>query len=454
MRVSELQNLLRDLELRPDRKLGQNFLIDDNVARWIVEQLRIAPSDVVIEVGPGAGALTKHLVGRCRRLILIEKDPKLADHIENHYRRHGWHFEVVRGDAVEHDIRPLFREGRVKLIGNLPYSAGTEIMRTFLTPPTPVAEAVVMVQREVADRICAGPRSKDYGVLSLMLQEVWHPQLLKTVKPPIFYPQPEVDSAVVHFAPRAADDFPPHSPQTFEEIVKKGFSRRRKQLHNNLEIHADKWASIAKKANLAPTARAEELSLQRWINLSNILEKHPCRKQTGNGDEIFDVVDKRDNVTGRATRADVHERKLLHRAVHVFLFNKEGELYLQKRSHLKDSHPGRWDSSASGHLDTGERYADAAHRELKEELMVRPRKPLERLGKIAAGPGTDWEFIELYRCEYGGKVRTHGNEVATGGFFPLEEIADWVDDRPQDFATGFVTCFRWFVVNVLAKGSA
>ena len=164
---------------------------------------------------------------------------------------------------------------------------------------------------------------------------------------------------------------------------------------------------------------------------------------------MLDVVDSNDLFVERVSRSDIHRRNLLHRAVHVFVFNKAGELYLQKRSHLKDTHPGKWDSSASGHVDAGERYADCAVRELREELFVRPRKELRRLAKLKAGPETDWEFIELFRCDYGGKIKTHSSEIDCGGFFPLEEIADWVEDRPQDFATGFVTCFRHFVIKGL-----
>ncbi|NNE91941.1 MAG: ribosomal RNA small subunit methyltransferase A [Verrucomicrobiales bacterium] len=450
MKISELQRHLQELDVRPNKKLGQNFLVDDNVAQWIVNQLDVRPSDTIVEVGPGTGALTKHLVGRCRKLILIEKDRKLADELENHYSQHGWHFEVIRGDAAKYDIRPLFKEGKVKLLGNLPYSAATGILENFLDPPSPVEAAVIMIQKEVANRICAEPNTKAMGVLSAILQRRWTPTHLKTVGPALFYPRPEVDSTIIRLDPRDPGAWPLHCPETYAETVKKGFSQRRKQLHNNLGVDGAKWQAIAKSIHCNPQTRAENLTIRQWVSLSNHFDKHPAQNVPAIEEELFDVVDENDLFVERVSRIDVHKRNLRHRAVHVFLFNNEGELYLQKRSHLKDSHPGKWDSSASGHVDAGERYADAVIRELKEELFVRPRKELKLLAKLKAGPETDMEFIELYRCDYGGKIKTHTSEIDCGGFFPLEEVADWVDDRPHDFATGFVTCFRHFVIKCLS----
>ena len=446
MKIPELQKLLKTLDVKPSRKLGQNFLMDDSVSQWIVEQLDIRPSDTIVEIGPGLGALTKHMVGRPRKLILIERDKKFADYLREHYAGHGWKLEVINADAAKFDVRPLFKEGKVKLIGNLPYSAATPILENFMDPPSPIDMAVVMIQKEVAERICAEPRTKQYGVLSTIIQRRWNPLLLKTVGPALFYPRPEVDSTIIKLEQRDKNAWPQHSPETFREVVKKGFAQRRKQLHNNLSVTGEKWEEIAEKLHLETSARAEELTVRQWVSLANQFDKHPAKDLGPSNDELLDVVDEHDLFLERVRRSDIHKRKLLHRAVHVFLFNKDGEIYLQKRSHHKDTHGEKWDSSASGHLDSGEKYADAAVRELKEELFVRPRKPLERIAKLKAGPETDNEFIELYRCDFSGKIRTHSSEIDCGGFFPLEDLADWVDDRPGDFATGFVTCFRHFII--------
>lgn len=453
MRTADLVKTLRTLDVTPNRQLGQSFLVDDELSQWIVDQLDIRPNDIVIEVGPGMGALTKHLLGRPRRLILIEKDARLAEYLQDHYTKQGWKVEVICQDACNFDPRALFKEGPIKLIGNLPYSAGTEILRTFLTQPSPFEKAVIMLQKEVCKRITAEPKTKPYGVLSLMMQSEWIVQMLKTVGPEQFHPRPEVDSSIIKFEPRPPKSMPTYSPQIFREVVKQGFSQRRKQLHNNLTCPKETWQAAAEKMGLPESSRAEELTLHQWITLSNLLDQHPSKSGGQSADEIFDIVDEHDEVIGQETRGITHERKLLHRAVHIFVFNKAGELYLQKRSHLKDTHAGKWDSSASGHVDSGETYEGSAVRELKEELMVRPRKGLELVGKLPASAKTDQEFVGLFRCEHSGKIRIHGNEVFTGGFFPLEEIADWVEDRPQDFATAFIECFRFYVINVVAKGT-
>ncbi|MCB1232785.1 MAG: ribosomal RNA small subunit methyltransferase A, partial [Verrucomicrobiae bacterium] len=128
MRLTDLQQLFAEHGIRPNKKLGQCFLIDDNIARWIVEQAEITPEDVVVEVGPGAGALTRHLAGKCRRLVLVEKDAKLAALLKERFVDDD-SVEVIHGDAVAYDVRPLFIEGPVKLIGNLPYSVGNEVLR-------------------------------------------------------------------------------------------------------------------------------------------------------------------------------------------------------------------------------------------------------------------------------------------------------------------------------------
>ncbi len=442
MRLTDLQKLFAEHEIRPNKKLGQCFLIDDNIARWIVDQADVGPDDVVVEVGPGAGALTRHLAGRVRRLVLVEKDAKLAAVLTERFAALD-SVEVIHGDAVEYDPRPLFVEGRVKLIGNLPYSVGNEILRNFLDPPSPVELAVVMVQKEVAERICARPRTKDYGVLGLMMQERWVPEFLKTIGPQPFFPRPEIDSSIVRLTSRPPGDLPTHCHQSYASIVRRGFGQRRKQLRKNLGISPECWAPMAASLGFAETARAEELAPAQWVGLSNLVEPHPAGKHAQSGDEIFDVVNDQDEVIGQERRAVVHARGLLHRAVHLFVFNGAGEIYLQKRSSLKDTHPGKWGSSASGHVDSGEDYAGAAERELEEELHLTAPGRLISLGKLAACEGTEGEFVEIFRVDTNGKgLRYHGNEVESGGFFPIPVLDEWIAARPGDFTPGFLTCWE------------
>jgi len=156
-------------------------------------------------------------------------------------------------------------------------------------------------------------------------------------------------------------------------------------------------------------------------------------------EELFDVVNDRDEVIGVRPRREVHRLGLMHRAVHVLVFNRAGQLFLQKRSMLKDSHPGCWDSSASGHVDSGESYDGCALREMREELGVLPRGELEVLFKFAAGPQTDQEHVQVFRCVHEGPFRLQPSEIDEGAWFQPARIDEWVKSRPGDFATSFRT---------------
>jgi len=162
-------------------------------------------------------------------------------------------------------------------------------------------------------------------------------------------------------------------------------------------------------------------------------------------EEIFDVVNERDEVIGQATRKEVHARGLWHRAVHVLVFNGRGEMFLQKRSLKKDIAAGKWDSSASGHLDTGEDYDDCAVREVREEIGLYLSAPPQRLFKIDACPETGWEFCWIYRCPSEGPFTLHPDEIETGGWFTPEFVSQWIEEKPADFASCFVLLWKRFL---------
>lgn len=433
-----IRGVLRKMDVTPSRKMGQNFLCDEAVAKAIVEKLDPRAEDTVVEVGPGTGALTEHVVGRVKKVILVEFDGRLAEHLRDKF---GDREDVVvhHADGAKFDVRDLWAEAPIKLLGNLPYSAGGAIMRNFMKRPTPVVKAVLMLQKEFIDRIVAVPRTKAYGVLTLRMQSEWVSEPVMVVPPEAFYPAPLIDSTVMVCEPLGEGKLPIYDGRLFDELIRRGFAQRRKQIKGQLPKHVA-WKDVADELGLLETARAEEISLEDWVEVTRIYDDHPLKDLPQSGDEVFDVVDEDDVVVRQERRAVVHEEGLLHRAVHVLVFNKKKEVLLQKRSMLKDNHPGVWDSSAAGHLDAGEGYEACAVRELEEELGIGDAE-VQDFAKVEPSERTGWEFIGLFLARYDGALRFPCSEVEAVGWFTMEQVDAWVAARPQDFATGFLECW-------------
>jgi 16S rRNA (adenine1518-N6/adenine1519-N6)-dimethyltransferase len=438
----EIKETLERAGVLPSKQLGQNFLIDPNMARWIVSQLEATEDDAVVEVGPGTGSLSEHLVGKVRKLILIEFDARLAAALAERFRGEA-SVEVHHADGAKFDGRTLFKHRRLKFLGNLPYSCGGAILKNLLSRPHPFERAVVMLQKEVIDRLAASPGTKDYGILSLRTQVDWEVEPQRTVPPEAFYPRPRIDSSVAILRPRTGG-FPAFDHRLFDELIRRGFAQRRKQLKKQLP-EGTAWEEISANLGVPATVRGEELSLAQWVELTRLCDPHPLKDLPQKSGEIFDVVDENDQVIGRETRGEVHARKLLHRAVHVFVFNKRGDLLLQQRSMFKDAHPGVWDSSVSGHLDAGEDYGAAAVRELDEEMGIKAAAVPEEVGRIAACEETGWEHVRLYRTGHSGSIRFPAAEVEAAAWFPVAEIEAWIAARPEDFASGFIECWKCFL---------
>ena len=162
-------------------------------------------------------------------------------------------------------------------------------------------------------------------------------------------------------------------------------------------------------------------------------------------EDIFDIVNERDEVIGRKPRSEVHARGLLHRAVHVLVFNSRGEIFLQKRSMKKDRQPGVWDSSCSGHVDSGEDYDQTAVRELREEIGLKLNAPPQRLFKIDVCEETDAEFVWVYRCESEGPFQLHPDEIEKGEWFAPAGVSRWIQEKPQNFAPAFILIWKLFL---------
>lgn len=435
----EIKEALERAGVVPSKQLGQNFLIDPNMARWIVSQLEVTGDEAVVEVGPGTGALSEHLAGRVRRLILIEFDARLAAALAERFRDDPT-VEVHHADGARFDGRALFKHRPVKFLGNLPYSSGGAILKNLLSRPHPFSRAVVMLQKEVIDRLAAGPRDDAYGILSLRTQADWVVEPQRTVPPEAFHPRPSIDSAVAVLHPRTSG-LPCFDRRLFDELVRRGFAQRRKQLGKQLPARTP-WKEIAAQLGVPATARAEELSLEQWVELTRACDTHPLKDLPQKADEIFDVVDAQDVPTGTATRAEIHKRGLMHRAVHVLVFNKRGDLLLQQRSMHKDVHPGLWGTSVSGHLDAGEDYAAAAIREMDEEMGIIVDEAPGELARIAPCEATGMEHVRVFGARFDGRPRFPAAEVEAAMWLPVAEVDAWVAARPEDFSSGFLACWQ------------
>jgi 16S rRNA (adenine1518-N6/adenine1519-N6)-dimethyltransferase len=440
MKLSEIDATLREIRVSPVKTLGQNFLHDRNLARWIVEKAALTAEDYVVEIGPGLGALTEFILDSGARVLAIEKDQRLVEFLRRRFA--GARLEIVHADALDFDVRALFAERRVKLLGNLPYYISSQLLLKFTRYPSLISLSLLMLQKEMARRISAMPGTSDYGALSLVVQLQYRVEFLRTVPASVFLPEPDVDSAFVRISPREPDELPPHDPETFLRLVRQGFSQRRKQLRNLLKEEVPEWERAAAAVGFDPRARAEELSLEQWVALSERSRLPLAAAQVAAAPERFPVVDENDRVVGEAPRREVHGNNLRHRAVHVLIFNRRGELFLQKRSRWKDRHPLLWDSSAAGHVEAGEDYDAAAVRELKEELGVTAE--LTRVVKLPASERTGHEFIWFYRGEYDGPFQLAKTEIEHGEFFPTDIVSRWAKARPQDFAPGFLECWEAF----------
>jgi 16S rRNA (adenine1518-N6/adenine1519-N6)-dimethyltransferase len=462
VKISEIMSTLEKLGASPRKSLGQNFLHDNNLARWIVDRLELQPGEHVLEIGPGLGALTEWLPVDRVSATLLEKDRLFASFLQERFS--GPSLEVRPGDALQYDKRALFCKGEVKLVGNLPYYVSTALLFHFSAEPCPISRMVLTVQKEVGDRLTASPRSGEYGSLSVLLQRRWQIKRLRVLPPSVFLPRPEVDSLVIELRKKRPEDVPEISEQWFEKVVKAGFSERRKKLTNTLsKLVPSRAAEEALAAGgLSGLSRAEELSPEAWVNLAKRLgdfcwvARHgvepdvsdqpgpwalvAARPDAVDPKESLQVVDERDHPIRGVDRATVHAEKLWHRAVHIFVLNSAGELFLQRRSYRKDNFPRKWDSSAAGHVDVGESYEVCARRELREELGL-TAEPKE-VARVAASEKTGQEFIRVYLAEGEEIVDLNEQEIETGGFFPLAIIDEWIESRPEDFASGFLECYQ------------
>ena len=265
------QHILNRFKLRADKKLGQNFLIDEQVVRQIVAAAELSEADTVLEVGPGIGTLTQGLAESKAQVVAVELDtrllPVLATTLEGYDN-----VRVVHGDILKVDIMEEVGVPNFKVCANLPYYITTPIIFALLEKRLPMERLVAMVQKEVAERMAAQPGGKDYGALSVAIQYYTEPEIAFIVPPTSFIPAPAVDSAVIVCKRREKPPVEVCDEALFFRVVKAAFSLRRKMLSNSRKKMGIKSEQVAKWLELAGVdgkRRAETLSLEDFAKLTN-----------------------------------------------------------------------------------------------------------------------------------------------------------------------------------------
>ena len=262
------------------RSLGQHFLRDDAVAEGIVSLVAPTSRDLVLEIGPGEGALTGRLARAAGRLLAIEVDAALAGALMERFATAA-HVEIRMADARSFDYSTLpgmkpDPDGRVLVVGNLPYSVGKPILMALVEGGRAVDEMALMLQKEVAERVAAEPGGRTYGSLSVLTQIACEARISFTVSPGAFRPPPQVDSAVLHLRVRPESLVPPGQAQRFRTVVLAAFSQRRKSLANalasGLGMGSERARALCEGVGIEPGRRAETLSLAEFVRLAEVSE--------------------------------------------------------------------------------------------------------------------------------------------------------------------------------------
>jgi len=271
------KEIIEKYNFKFSKSLGQNFLIDENIINKILEGAEISKDDIVVEIGPGIGTLTQYLAERAKEVLAIEIDKSLIPILAETLKDYD-NVEVLNEDILELELKKVLRERfgdkKVKVVANLPYYVTTPIIMKFLEEEIPLKDIVVMVQKEVADRLKAKPNSKDYGSLSVAVQYYCEADIITKVPKSVFIPQPNVESTVIRLRVLDKPKVNILSNSTFSQVVRAAFAKRRKTLLNtlslsNLGLEKEEIKEVLEKININPQRRGESLSIEEFALLSN-----------------------------------------------------------------------------------------------------------------------------------------------------------------------------------------
>jgi 16S rRNA (adenine1518-N6/adenine1519-N6)-dimethyltransferase len=284
---TEIQRLLTQAGVEPNKRLGQHFLIDLNLMELLLSNAAITGNDIVLEVGSGTGSLTSELVSRASKVIAVECDDVLAE-ITRQHLRNAKNLEIISADVLENKNTINYQvieklkaaqqgiSGRVLLVANLPYSAASSVMLNLLTGDVVADEMIVTVQKEVAMRMAAEAGSDDYGTLSIFLAATGQCRILRKLSPKVFWPQPQVDSAMVRFDRDPKKIAEIHNIALFRQVVNLFMGHRRKMMKACVKYASDSlaninnWPDIFARAFIEPQHRPEELSAADYVAIANL----------------------------------------------------------------------------------------------------------------------------------------------------------------------------------------
>lgn len=271
---TETLEILKLHGLKANKKLGQNFLINENIIEEIIDKANITKDDMVIEIGPGLGSLTKRLLENAGKVIAIELDDNLIDLLNNRFSMYD-NFEIIHNDVLKVDLKEIISKyDSVKVVANLPYYITTPIIMKLLEDRLSIKSITVMVQKEVGERICSTNKDKEYGAITVSVRYYTEPNIIIDVPKDNFMPAPEVDSCVIKLDMLKTPRVEVKDEKLFFRLIKSAFSQRRKTINNSLTgigKSKEEINEILQKLNIDSKNRAENLSIEQYAEIANML---------------------------------------------------------------------------------------------------------------------------------------------------------------------------------------
>jgi 16S rRNA (adenine1518-N6/adenine1519-N6)-dimethyltransferase len=263
MKEFSLRSVIDRHNLQPQKKLGQNFILDQNITDKIARSAGVIEGQTILEIGPGPGGLTRSILKQNpKHLYAIEKDPRCIAAIQE---IGDPRLSIIEADALKFDITTL--PSNIKIIANLPYNIGTELLMRWLDNISHLQDLTIMLQKEVADRITATPDNKEYGRLSVFCQWLCDIHIAFDLPPEVFFPPPKVTSSVIHLKPLVTPRYPADA-KTLQHVVKTAFNQRRKMLRGSLKSLSPDIEGLLRSADIRPDARPEDITIEAFCRLA------------------------------------------------------------------------------------------------------------------------------------------------------------------------------------------